>query len=76
MTIEYRSGRHNAVADALNRKGQLEALEGEDRAARSRSRVQMSEEMQNKIKESVETDTLAQNIVKQIKEGKTRKFFL
>jgi len=29
----------------------------------------MSEEMQNKIKESVETDTLAQNIVKQIKEG-------
>ena len=40
-------------------------------AARSRSRVQMSEEMQNKIKESVETDTLAQNIVKQIKEGKT-----
>ena len=36
----------------------------------------MSEEMQNKIKDSVETDTLAQNIVKQIKEGKTRKFFL
>ena len=32
--------------------------------------------MQNKIKESVETDTLAQNIVKQVKEGKTRKFFL
>ena len=64
MTIEYRPGRHNAVADALSRKGQLAALEGEDRAARSRSRVQMSEEMQNKIKESVGMDTLAQNIVK------------
>ena len=63
MTIEYRPGRHNAVADALSRKGQLAALEGEDRAARSRSRVQMSEEMQNKLKESVETDTQAQNIV-------------
>ena len=64
MTIEYRPGRHNAVTDALSKKGQLATLEGEDRAARSRSRVQMSEEMQNKIKESVETDTLAQNIVK------------
>ena len=59
MTIEYTLGRHNAVADALSRKGQLASLEGEDRAARSRSRIQMSEEMQNKIKESVETDTLA-----------------
>jgi len=76
MTIKYRPGRHNTIADALSRKGQLAALEGEDRAARSKSRVQMSEEMQNKIKESVETDTLAHNIVKQIKEGKTQKFFL
>jgi len=77
MTIEYRPGRHNAVADALSRKGHLVALEEEeDQVDRSRSRVQMSEEMQNKIKESVETDTLAQNIMKQIKEGKTRKFFL
>lgn len=59
MTIEYRPGRHNAVEYALSRKGQLATLEGEDQAARSRSRVQMSEEMQNKIKESVETDTLA-----------------
>jgi len=76
MTIEYRPGRHNAVADALSRKGQLAALEGEEWMERSKSRIQMSEEMQNKLKESVETDTLAQNIVKQIKEGKTRKFFL
>jgi hypothetical protein len=36
----------------------------------------MSEEMQNKLTESVEIDTLAQNIVKQIKEGKTRNLFL
>eukprot|EP00253_Pinus_taeda_P026665 PITA_26665 len=76
MTIEYRPGRHNAVADALSRKGQLAALEEEDQAARGRSRVQMSEEMQNKIKESIGTDALAQNIVKQVKEGKTRRFFL
>ena len=42
MTIEYRPGRHNVVADALSRKGQLAALEEEeDRAARSRGRVQM-----------------------------------
>ena len=67
MTIRYRQGRHNAVADVVSRKGQLVALEGEDWAARSRSRVQMLEEMQNKLKESVETDTQAQNIVKQIK---------
>ena len=40
MTIEYRPRRHNAVADALSRKGQLAALEEEeDRAARRRSRV-------------------------------------
>ena len=45
MTIEYRPGRHNAVADALSRKGQLAALEGEGWATRSRSRVQMSQEM-------------------------------
>ena len=57
MSIEYRPGRHNALADALSRKGQLAALEGEDRATRSRSRIHMSEEMQNKLKESVETDT-------------------
>eukprot|EP00253_Pinus_taeda_P026211 PITA_26211 len=76
MSIEYRPGRHNALADALSRKGQLAALEGEDQATRSRSRIQMSEEMQNKLKESVETDTLAHNIVKQIREGKTCRFFL
>ena len=51
MSIEYRPGRHNALADALSRKGKLAALEGEDRAARSRSQIQMSEEMQNKLKE-------------------------
>ena len=59
MSIEYRPGRNNALADALSRKGQLATLEGEDREARSRSWIQMSEEMQNKLKESVETDTLA-----------------
>ena len=37
MTIEYRPGRYNAVADALSRKGQLATLEGEDQATRSRS---------------------------------------
>ena len=58
MTIEYRPGRHNAVADALSRKGQLAAFEEEDRAARNRSQVQLSEEIYNQIKESVETDTL------------------
>lgn len=77
MTIEYRPGRHNAVADALSKKGQLAGLEEEeDRKTRSRIRVQMSEDMKNKIKGSVEIDTLAQNIVKQLKEGKTQKFFL
>lgn len=59
MTIEYRPGRHNAVVDALSRKGQLAALEGEDWVERSRSRIYMSEEIQNKLKESVESDTLA-----------------
>lgn len=58
MIIEYRPSRLNAVTDSLRRKGQLAALEGEeDRAARSRSRVHMTEEMQNKFKESIETDT-------------------
>ena len=76
MTIKYKPGRHNAVADALSRKGQLATLEGDDWTTRGRSQVQVSEEMQNNLKESVETDTLVQNIVKQIKEGKTRNFFL
>lgn len=58
MIIEYRPGRLNAVENALSRKGKLAALEEEeDQAARSRSRVQMIEEMQNKLKESIETDT-------------------
>lgn len=30
MTIEYRPGRLNEVADALSRKGQLAVLEGEE----------------------------------------------
>lgn len=76
MTIEYIPRRLNAVVDALSRKGHLPTLEGEDRVARSRNRVQMLEEMQNKLEKSVETNTQVQNIVKQIKEGKTQKLFL
>lgn len=37
MTIEYRLGRLNAIADALSKKEQLAALEGEDQTTRSRS---------------------------------------
>ena len=30
MTIKYKLGRHNVVADALSSKGQIAVLEGED----------------------------------------------
>ena len=76
MTLEYRPGKLNAMADALSRKAQLVALEAEGRADRTRSRVNMPTEMQERLRASVETDTQAKLIVKQVKEGKTRKFHL
>ena len=76
MTLEYRPGKHNALADALSRKAQLAALDAEGRAERTRSRVNMPTEMQERLRASVETDTQAKLIVKQVKEGKTRKFHL
>lgn len=70
MTIEYRSGRLNAVVDALSIKVQLDALEeGEDRVECNRSQVHMTNEMQNKLCASVETDIQAKSILNHVKEG-------
>lgn len=77
MTIEYRLGRLNAVANSLSRKGQLVALEeGENRAECSRIQVYMTDKMQNRLRASVENDTREKSILKQVKEGNTRNFFL
>jgi len=64
MTIEYRPSRTNAVSDAIGMKGQLATLEEEeDRVTRGRSQVHMTHEMQNKLWESIGSDTQAQIIV-------------
>jgi hypothetical protein len=77
MTIEYRSGRLNVVADALRRKAQLTVLEEEDEFPTSGgSQIHVLEELHENIKEGLEHDHTMKNIMKQVKDGKTWKFWL
>ena len=76
MTLEYKPGKLNFVVDALSRKAQLAALEEKYRFDRTRRRVNMFMEMQDRLLSSVEEDTQEKLILKLLKEGKTRKFHL
>lgn len=62
--LVYNPGRHNVVADALNRKTQLGALE-----LLGQSQVVLNEDMIKKIKEGLENDLQAWQIVLQVRAG-------
>jgi len=60
--MEYKAGRANLVADALCRKSELADI----------SRPQSN--LQDRIKNGLQHDTLTQTIIQLVKEGKTRRF--
>ena len=61
--MDYKPGHANLMADALSHKGELADI----------SRPQSS--LQDRIKEGLQHDTLAQTIIQLVKEGKTRRFW-
>jgi hypothetical protein len=76
MTIEYQPGKLNATMDSLSRKAQLVALEEDELLVPMGSQVQVFTDLQEKIKEGLHKDPTTLNIMKQVKEGKTRKFWM
>jgi len=77
IKIEYRPGRLNIVANSLSRKAKLAAIgEEEDHVEPSEIQFCMSEELYSRLRESLEIDTQVKNIMKRVKEGKTRNFFM
>lgn len=67
--LVYNPGQHNVVANALSRKEQLSALE-----LLGQSQVVLNEDMIKKIKEGLENDSQAWQIILQVRAGRTQKF--
>jgi len=61
--MEYKLGRANLVANALSSKGELADI------------IRPQSNLQNRIKNGLQHDTLAQTIIQLVKEGKTRRFW-
>jgi len=61
--MEYKSGHANLVADTMSCKGEVVDI----------SRPQSN--LQDRIKEGLQYDSLTQTIIQLIKEGKTRRFW-
>lgn len=77
MTIENRPDKLNATVDGLRRKAQLDTLEeSELPTTTDGSQIRVLKELQNRIEEGLRVDLTTTNIMKQVKEGKMKKFFL
>ncbi|KAH9328294.1 hypothetical protein KI387_000402, partial [Taxus chinensis] len=72
--ITYNPGKKNVVADALSRKAQLAAVTESPASMHSESRVLLAEAMVEQIKEGLTQDPQAAELVKQVRENRTRKF--
>ncbi|KAH9657886.1 Endonuclease [Citrus sinensis] len=63
--LEYKPGKANVVADALSRKAELATL----------SMSQPKSDLVSRIKESLQQDPLAKDLLEKVLEGKTRRFW-
>ena len=70
--FEHKAGRTNQVADALSRKAELAAMTLMACTAKSR----VTSTMQERIRENLAKDPVAQTIMNLAKEGKTRQFWV
>jgi len=64
MTLEYKPGKENRVADALSRKAELAAV------------CQLKGTLIDRIRVGTIEDPMAQELVKLAREGKTRRFWV
>ncbi|KAJ0025536.1 hypothetical protein Pint_07160 [Pistacia integerrima] len=62
--LEYKPGKTNVVADALSRKTELASIS------------QVTSALANRIKQGLQHEPLARNIIALVEEGKTRRFWL
>ncbi|KAH9726762.1 Endonuclease [Citrus sinensis] len=63
--LKYKSGKANVVADALSRKAELATL----------SMSQPKSDLVSRIKEGLQQDPLAKDLLEKVLEGKTRRFW-
>ena len=63
--LEYKPGKANVVADALSRKAELATL----------SMSQPKSDLVSRIKEGLQQDPLANDLLEKVLEGKTRRFW-
>ncbi|KAJ0037276.1 hypothetical protein Pint_23118 [Pistacia integerrima] len=62
--LEYKPGKTNVVADALSRKAELASI------------TQVTSALADRIKQGLQHEPLARNIIALVEEGKTRRFWL
>ena len=72
FNFEHKFGRTNQVADALSRKAELATL----RIVAHLTASKVATTMRERIKENLEKDPMAQNIMKLVGEGKARHFWV
>ena len=72
LQFEHRAGRTNQAADALSRKAELAAMTLLANLSASRVHIPIRE----RIKENLEKDPVVRTLLKLVKEGRSRRFWI